>query len=136
MTTTLDNAYGPVPATEPLALKSNLVLGPNAPKPRAWAIFVDSGNARIWSTLQPHVQKLADAEGLQVTPLYDQAAIDAAVAAERERWQAAAAAALGWMEGAWHRIDGEWGPSGKTLDQECADGDEPEIAALRTLLRA
>ena len=54
-------------------------------RPRAWAIFVDNGNARIWSTLQPHVQKLADAEGLGVTPLYDQAALDASVAAERER---------------------------------------------------
>ena len=54
-------------------------------RPRAWAIFVDNGNARMWSTLQPHVQKLADAEGLEVTRLYDQAAIDAAVAAERER---------------------------------------------------
>lgn len=54
-------------------------------RPRAWAIFVDGGNARMWSTLQPHVQKLADAEGLEVTPLYDRAAIDAAVAAERER---------------------------------------------------
>jgi hypothetical protein len=39
-------------------------------RPRAWAIFVDNGNARMWSTLQPHVQKLADAEGLKVTPLY------------------------------------------------------------------
>lgn len=54
-------------------------------RPRAWAIFVDSGNARMWATLQPHVQKLADAEGLEVTPLYDQAAIDAAVIAERAR---------------------------------------------------
>jgi hypothetical protein len=47
-------------------------------RPRAWAIFVDSGNARMWSTLQPHVQKLADAEGLQVTPLYDDASLEAA----------------------------------------------------------
>lgn len=45
-------------------------------RPRAWAIFVDNGNARMWGTLQPHVQKLADAEGLDVTPLYDQAALD------------------------------------------------------------
>ena len=54
------------------------------------------------------------------------------VAAERERWRAAAVPALAWMEGAWSRIDGEWGPSGKTLDRECTDGDEPEIAALRS----
>lgn len=40
------------------------------PQPVAWAIFTESGNARMWSTLQPHVQKLADAEGLTVTPLY------------------------------------------------------------------
>ena len=65
------------------------VAGPVEPsvRPRAWAIFADNGNARMWSTLQPHVQKLADAEGLTITPLYDQAALDAAVAAERERWQ-------------------------------------------------
>ncbi len=55
-------------------------LGPveRGVRPRAWAIFVDGGNARMWSTLQPHVQKLADAEGLEVTALYDHAAIDAA----------------------------------------------------------
>ena len=50
-------------------------------RPRAWAIFVDSGNARMWTTLQPHVQKLADAEGLEVTPLYGPEAL----AAERAR---------------------------------------------------
>ena len=66
---------------------SPAVVGPVEPtvRPRAWAIFVDNGNARMWSTFQPHVQKLADAEGLEVTRLYDQPAIDAAVAAERER---------------------------------------------------
>jgi len=44
--------------------------------------------------------------------------------------------ALDWMEEAWLRIDGEWGPSGKTLDQEVAEGLEPEIAAMRTLISA
>ena len=39
-------------------------------EPVAFAIFTEAGNARMWSTLQPHVQKLADAEGLTVTPLY------------------------------------------------------------------
>ena len=67
-----------------------LGLVPEHVTPRAWAIFVDSSNARLWSTLQPHVQKLADAEGLAVTALYDHAAIDAAVAAERGRWIAKA----------------------------------------------
>lgn len=38
--------------------------------PVAWAIFTPDGNARLWGTLQPHVQKAADAEGLTVTPLY------------------------------------------------------------------
>lgn len=52
-------------------------------RPVAWAIFVDGGNARMWTTLQPHVQTLADAEGLDVTPMYaltpeDIAAVDAA----------------------------------------------------------
>lgn len=47
-------------------------------RPRAWAIFVDNEHARMWSTLQPHVQKLADAEGLTITPLYDSTALEAA----------------------------------------------------------
>ncbi len=63
------------------------------------------------------------------------ARIAAAVAAERERWRATCVEALGWMESSWHRIDGEWGPCGKSLDQVCADGNEPEIAALRALLK-
>jgi hypothetical protein len=61
--------------------------------PRAWVIFADNGNCRMWTTFQPHIQKAADAEGLTVTPLFDQAAIDAAVAAERERLCAAIKAA-------------------------------------------
>lgn len=39
-------------------------------EPVAWAIFTDAGNARMWTTFQPHIQKLADAEDLTVTPLY------------------------------------------------------------------
>ena len=39
-------------------------------EPVAWAIFTNAGNARMWSTFQPHLQKLADAEGLTITPLY------------------------------------------------------------------
>lgn len=71
----------------PNAPEANAVGAPveQPVRPRAWAIFVDNGNARMWSTLQPHVQKLADAEGLTITPLYDQAALDAAVAAVRDR---------------------------------------------------
>lgn len=62
------------------------------PEPKAWAIFTPEGNARMWSTFQPHVQKLADAEGLTVTKLYDkQALIDlleaaaALIAPKRQR---------------------------------------------------
>lgn len=67
-------------ATRPDGSELSAELGqvPERAKPRAWAIFLDDGSARMWGTLQPHVQKLADAEGLQVTPLYDQAALDAA----------------------------------------------------------
>jgi hypothetical protein len=55
------------------------------PEPRAWAIFTPEGNARMWSTFQPHVQKLADAEGLTITPLYDkQALIDLLEEAAKE----------------------------------------------------
>lgn len=76
---------------------ASLGLAASAPKPRAWAIFVDSGNARMWTTLQPHVQKLADAEGLEVTPLYDRAEVDAAVAAEREKQACLEKALRMWM---------------------------------------
>jgi len=56
----------------------------------------------MWSTLQPHVQKLADAEGLEVTPLYDRAAIDAAVAAERVQIAAR-------LREAWHQREASHG---------------------------
>ena len=46
------------------------VLAQPQQEPVAWAIFTDAGNARMWSTFQPHLQKLADAEGLTITPLY------------------------------------------------------------------
>lgn len=36
----------------------------------------------------------------------------------------------------WDRIDGEWGPSGYTLDQEVVRGEQPVIAELRALLDA
>ena len=39
-------------------------------EPVAWAIFTNAGNALMWSTFQPHLQKLADDEGLTITPLY------------------------------------------------------------------
>ncbi|WP_157673022.1 hypothetical protein [Curvibacter sp. AEP1-3] len=55
------------------------------PKAKTWAIFTPEGNARMWSMFQSHVQKLADAEGLTVTPLYDkQALIDSLEEAAKE----------------------------------------------------
>lgn len=75
------------------AVASNAELG--QPKPRAWVIFADNGNCRMWTTFQPHIQATADAAGLQVTHLFDQTALDAAVAAERERL-IALAARQGW----------------------------------------
>lgn len=57
---------------------------PEGAEPRAWAIFLDDGNARMWGTLQPHVQKLADAEGLEITPLYDKQTVDRLRAALQE----------------------------------------------------
>jgi hypothetical protein len=50
-------------------------LTPVSDEPVAWAIFLDDGTAHMWSKLQPHVQKLADAEGLTVTPLYTRTVI-------------------------------------------------------------
>lgn len=61
------------------AVGSNDELGP-----AAWAIFTEDGNARMWGTLQPHLQKLADAQGLTVTPLYTEAQRAAAVAQATE----------------------------------------------------
>lgn len=57
-----------------------------------------------------------------------QAQVDALAVAGKE--------ALAWMESAWDRIDGEWGPCGRTLDEECEEGREPEIAWLRDALAA
>ncbi len=54
-------------------------------RPRAWALFAPNGNYRIWSTVREEVERLAAEAGAPVTPLYDQDALDAAVAAERER---------------------------------------------------
>ncbi len=59
------------------------------PEPRTWAIFTPEGNARMWSMFQSHVQKLADAEGLTVTPLYTkQALIDLLEEAAKEAFDA------------------------------------------------
>jgi len=74
--------------------------------PRAWVIFANNGNCRMWTTFQPHIQKAADAEGLTVTLLFDQTTIDAAVAAERERCAKACEAVYeGTLDGGqdpWH----------------------------------
>lgn len=51
------------------ALQAQLAVA-QGQEPVAFAIFTEDGHARMWSTLQPHVQKLADAEGLTVTKLY------------------------------------------------------------------
>lgn len=62
-------------------------------RPRAWALFAPNSNYRIWSTVRTEVERLAAEAGAPVEPLYDQAALDAAVAAERERWVAKAGTA-------------------------------------------
>lgn len=41
-------------------------------KPVAWAIFAENGNIRMWSETSEAVEKLAEREGLTVTPLYSQ----------------------------------------------------------------
>lgn len=55
---------------QPAGLGCNEGLGP-----RAWAIFADNGNTRMWNTMQPHLQSFADEHGLTVTPLYDAATV-------------------------------------------------------------
>ena len=59
-------------------------LAQQGQEPVAWAIFTDEGNARMWSTLQPHVQRLADAEGLTITPLYAEPTTQAQPVAAKE----------------------------------------------------
>ena len=39
-------------------------------QPVAFAVFADNGNIRIWSTNCETVRKLAEEEGVRVTPLY------------------------------------------------------------------
>jgi hypothetical protein len=40
------------------------------PKPVAWAVFAPNGNIRMWSSDSEPVRKLAEREGLPLTPLY------------------------------------------------------------------
>jgi hypothetical protein len=95
--------------------------------PRAWVIFADNGNCRMWTTFQPHIQATADAAGLQVTLLYDQAAIDAAVAAERERWADAMRAVMYSPAGTQQRYKLEAGQGTNT------PGGRAWLSALRML---
>lgn len=39
------------------------------------------------------------------------------------------------MESAWHRIDGEWGPTPGGLAKAIRDGHEPEIAELSRIIK-
>ena len=39
-------------------------------KPVAWAIFAENGNIRIWSPANESIEKMAERDGLTVTPLY------------------------------------------------------------------
>lgn len=38
--------------------------------PVAWAVFAANGNIRIWSSASEPVRKLAEAEGMNLVPLY------------------------------------------------------------------
>lgn len=38
--------------------------------PVAWAVFADNGNIRIWSSVNEPVRKLAEEQGMKLTPLY------------------------------------------------------------------
>lgn len=44
--------------------------GTNGLRPVAWAILSENGNIRIWSPGNEAVERLAEREGLEVTPLY------------------------------------------------------------------
>ena len=54
------------------------------PTPRAWANFTADGNIRVWTSAPERVRELAAEIGYSLDPLYDQTALDAAVAAERD----------------------------------------------------
>lgn len=57
-------------------------------RPSAWLHRAENGAVVCWTSAYPESLRLAREIGFPLTPLYDQAALDATVAAERERWRA------------------------------------------------
>ena len=55
-------------------------------RPDAWWARAENGNIRAWTSAHAESLRLAEEVGFQLEPLYSRAALDAAVAAERERW--------------------------------------------------
>lgn len=54
-------------------------------RPVAWWHKAENGGIRCWTSAHADALRLAGEIGFELAPLYDQAALDAAVAAERER---------------------------------------------------
>jgi hypothetical protein len=55
--------------------------------PAAWWRRAADGSILCWTSADEDSLRLAKEAGYELAPLYDQAALDAAVAAERERWR-------------------------------------------------
>ena len=53
-------------------------------RPDAWWARAENGNIRAWTSAHAESLRLAKEVGFQLEPLYSQAALDAAVAAERD----------------------------------------------------
>lgn len=71
------------PQAQPQAVLSSAELGPSI-----WWSKAENGNIRCWTSTESDALRLAREIGFNLEPLYSQAALDAAVAAERERHQA------------------------------------------------
>lgn len=54
-------------------------------RPVAWWHTNENGNIQCWTSAHADALRLAREVGFAIEPLYDQAALDAAVAAKRER---------------------------------------------------
>jgi hypothetical protein len=74
------NGYGSHNTTHPLPCPCC-----DKPHPVAWWSLAENGNIRCWTSAHAESLRLANEVGFDLEPLYDQAALDAAVAAALER---------------------------------------------------
>lgn len=73
-------------------------------RPVAWWHKAENGNIRCWTSAHADALRLAGEIGFELAPLYDQAALDAAVAAERERCASKCRRPAGWLSDAQQQV--------------------------------